>query len=322
MSTLFERSVRGLLTIVLALLVSPWALAQDQEGSGGEAGDKANSSDGERQREMISTGLGSEAIAREWPDAAVWLELPEDGRVLALFEPEAGGRAKGALIVLADEGQSAASGLAGALRKPMAKAGWAILTIGLEPAPYAVQQTRRQQDASSEEPRGDNSDSTGEDSDSVMIDVINNVDVDELDDRYQARIQDTLTAAVGYLEERDYGPVALAGIGQGASHVTRLAVDGGEVAALVWIVPRFPRDQTKTLPEKIAEAGSLRVLELHSSRQSADGETRSPADRAAAFKRSGIDRYSRQPVAMPERPEARDAPALANRLSAWLEAER
>lgn len=321
MSRLFERPLRGLLMVLLVLSLVPAALAQGRDENS-EQGEEAASSAGERKRPMISTGLGSEAIAREWPEAAVWLELPDNSRVLALFEPETGARAKGALVVLADESQSAASGLAGALRRPMAKAGWAVLAVGLEPAPYAVQQARRQQEpdsAGGPGDEGDAGDAGGEEAESVMIDVMDNGALEDLAESYRTRVQETLAAAADYLADRDYSNLTLVGVGRGADHVTRRAVNGGSVAALVWVAPEFEPDQSPALPKRIGDAGSLRVLELHSSRRQADDRTNSSADRAAAFRRAGVERYTRQTVAMAGRPEARDAPALANRMASWLE---
>nr|WP_284048002.1 DUF3530 family protein [Marinobacter sp. ATCH36] len=266
---------------------------------------------------MISSGLDSDAIATKWPDAAVWLEPPEEERILALFAPESDTPAKGALVILADEGQSAASGLAGALRQPMARAGWAVMTLGLEPPPYALEQAQRQQAAySSEESLED--DEPG----SVMIDVMDSVDVEELEDQYLTRVQKALAVAVGNLVDRGYEQVAVAGVGKAAGHVARMAsAERGDVSAIIWIAPVFGRSDSAALTDWLSRAGQTRVLEIHSSRAPATMEgagLRSPKQREAGFRREGIALYARQPVAMAEPPEPRDAPAVANRLSAWL----
>ncbi|MFN2360734.1 MAG: DUF3530 family protein [Marinobacter sp.] len=329
MNNWFERGfIRLLLILVSGFVVGiPTALAQDAgEPQDEEAGEPA----ADRKRAMISSALDSEAIAAKWPDATVWLEPPEEDRVLALFEPEADTPAKGALVILADEGQSAATGLAGALRRPMARAGWAVMTLGLEPPPYAVQQYHRQQAAASPETSersGDND--NAEDTEaggSVMIDVMDSVDVEELEDQYRNRIQKILAVAVSNLLDRGYETVAVAGVGKAAGHVAGMAPAGADdVSALIWIAPVFDRIDSETLPEWLSEAGQIRVLELHSTRVSEVMEgagPSSPKEREAAFRREEITSYSRQPVAMPERPEARDAPQLANRLSAWLASDR
>lgn len=327
MSKWIERPVLQFLSIVaIALIGAPTVLAQEAAESQGEP---ANASAAEARRAMVSTGLDSNAIAAKWPDAAVWLEPPDEDRVLALFEPEVATPAKGALVILADEGQSAASGLAGALRQPMARAGWAVLSVGLESPPFALQQAYRQRRVSASEVSQESAtNDTDEDADtvgSVMIDVMDSVDVEELEDQYRTRVQKALTVAVKHLADRGYERVAVAGVGLAVGHVARMAgtADSGELAAQIWIAPVFYPGDSAALVEWVSGAKQTRVLELHSSRipERVDwaGFT-TPKQREAAFRREGIATYTRQPVAMAERPLPRNAPALANRLSAWLAA--
>ena len=326
----FERPAMQLLSILAigVLVGAPPALAQEAAESQGEP---ANASGAEARRAMISTGLDANAIAAKWPDAAVWLEPPDEDRVLALFEPEVDTPAKGALVILGDEGQSAASGLAGALRQPMTRAGWAVLTLGLEPPPYALQQAYQQRGVPVPEVSGESAaNGNNEDADnvgSVMIDVMDSVDVEELEDQYRTRIQKALSVAVKNLADRGYERVAVAGVGLAAGHVARMAgaADSGEVSAQIWIAPVFYPGDSAALTEWVSGAGQIRVLELHSSRvpERMDwaGFT-TPKQREAAFRREGISTYTRQPVAMAERPLPRNAPALANRLSAWLASDQ
>ena len=321
----------------LGALWAPQTLAQAQndaqDQSAGMAGQDAETTAGAVvKRPLISTGLDSDAIARTWPDSSVWLEPPEEEPALALFEPEAETPAKGALVILADEGQSPASGLAAALRQPMARAGWAVMVLGLEIPPQEVQQARRQQGFGATEesgvPETDVADETGDKpGESVMIDVMASDDVEALANQYQARIQKTLAAAVGNLVGRGYSRVTMVGVGRAAGHVTRAATASGgqDVLALVWIAPAFSQSDSKALTESLGESGALKVLELHSARSSlgAGGMAqRSPKQREAAFRRAGIAGYSRQPVAMAEQPQPREAQALTNRISAWLDSER
>ncbi|NMT62419.1 DUF3530 family protein [Marinobacter orientalis] len=309
------------LLIILAsglVIGAPPVLARDDSAS--EAG-AADTSSADRKRGMISTGLDSDAISAKWPNAAVWLEPPEEKRVLGLFEPEADTPARGALVILADEGQSAASGLAGALRQPMARAGWAVMTVGLEPPPYAVQQARRQQATAPPDVSPESAGDT-EATASVMIDVMDSVDAGDLEDRYRARIQKVLSVAVAELTDRGYDRVAVAGVGLASGHVARMATSAdGEVSALVWIAPVFTRSDSVELTGWLSGARQIRVLELHSSRAMntvGGAGPGSPEEREAAFRRADIAAYTRQPVAMAERPAPRNAAALANRLSAWL----
>jgi len=332
----FERPVLTLLILACVPVFGGGLVwAQDNEQGSEETAGGGESTQGPPERAMISTGLDSDTVASNWPEAAVWLEPPDEERVLALFEAEAITPAEGALLILADEGQSSASGLAGALRQPMVRDGWAVMTLGLEPPPYAVQQARRQtHDGAPEasgEPPADDSETTGGapvvESESVMIDVIDNVDVDELANQYRTRVQKSLATAVANLTDRGYARVAVAGIGRAAGHVTRMATgaDGGDISALIWIAPEFYRDDSVALTEWLSDAGQLRVLELHSARRSmeaVDRGTSTPQQREAAFRRAGLAGYSRQPVAMSPQPQPREAPALANRVSAWLGSDR
>ncbi|MAB54020.1 MULTISPECIES: DUF3530 family protein [Marinobacter] len=341
MSRWIEKTVtQGL--VILACLIAFWAppaLAQAQKDaqdqSANPTGQEAEKPAGAAvERPLISTGLDSDAIARIWPDSSIWLEPPEEEPVLALFEPESETPAKGALVILADEGQSPASGLAAALRQPMARAGWAVMVVGLETPPYELQEARRQRDFGSPEdagmPETDAADETSEksvDDESVMIDVMASEDVEALASQYRARIQKALAAAVGNLVGRGYSRVAMAGVGRAAGHVTHAATASGgqDVSALVWIAPVFDQSDSKALAESLGESGALKVLELYSARSSLDagGATqRSPKQREAAFRRAGIAGYSRQPVAMAEQPQPREAQALTNRVSAWLASER
>lgn len=339
MSRWIEKPVMKCLVLlaVVGALWAPQTLAQAQndaqDQSAGMIGQDAETTAGAAvKRPLISTGLDSDAIARTWPDSSVWLEPPEEEPVLALFEPEAETPAKGALVILADEGQSPASGLVAALRQPMARAGWAVMVLGLEIPPHEVQQARRQRGLEAPEEAGapdkDAADETGDKpGESVMIDVMASDDVEALADQYRARIQKTLAAAVGDLVGRGYSRVAMVGVGRAAGHVTRAATASGglDVSALVWIAPEFSQSDSKALTESLGESGALRVLELYSARSSlGTGSTiqRSPKQREAALRRAGVANYSQQPIAMAEQPQPREAPALTNRIAAWLASER
>ncbi|MEP1215270.1 MAG: DUF3530 family protein [Marinobacter sp.] len=328
MSKWFERPVMSLFSI-LAISALVGAMTVQAQEAAESQGKPAEASAEDTGRGMISTGLDSNAIATKWPDAAMWLEPPDEERVLALFEPEADTPAKGALVILADEGQSAASGLAGALRQPVARAGWAVLTLGLEPPPYELQQAYRQRAVSapeeSQESAANDNDKGADNLGSVMIDVMDSVDVEELEDQYRTRVRKALSVAVKHLADRGYERVAVAGVGLAAGHVARMAgaADSGDVAAQIWVAPVFYPGDAATLTEWVSGTGQTRVLELHSSRlpEMMEGAgVMSPRQREAAFRREGFSSYTRQPVAMPERPLPRNAPALASRLSAWLAA--
>lgn len=274
------------------------------------------------ERLMISTGVDEEAIARKRPDTAVWLNGRGEGRVLALFQPEQDTPAKGALVILADEGVSAASGIADALREPLSRDGWAVMTLGLPTPPFAVQQWLRRQSNSGPDVARESAEPSDEPNDNgqpaVMISVMDTETPNDALSKYREEVVSSLTAAVDVLIEREYKRVVLAGVGRAAGHVTRQARKDGRASDLVWIAPHFYADESDSLTELLAAAESPSILELYSTFPADRALDRTARQRAAALDRAGITGYRRQPVAMARQPGAREAEMLANRMSAWL----
>lgn len=274
-------------------------------------------------RPMISVGEDAEAIARKRPDTAVWLTGRDQRRVLALFQPERASPARGALVILADEGQSAASGLADALREPLSEEGWAVMTLGLTPPPFAVQQwlqrqgnTRRDLTPAPGEPSAEPP-AAGEAA-SVMINLMDPETSNEALTAYREQVVSSLNAAIDVLQEREYRRVVLIGVGRAAGHVTRQVRADGRASNLIWIAPHFYPDEASGLTGLLAAATSPSILELHSTHQHDRALDRSATERAAALARAGIQGYRRQPVAMAAQPRPREARMLANRISSWL----
>lgn len=314
----FSELVRPALLLLTALFSAP-LLSQEEPDPAQEQPDVA------AERPMFSTGIDPEAIARNRPDAAVWLTDEDQNRELALFQPEQESPARGALLILSDEGVSAASGMANALREPLSKAGWAVMTLGLPAPPFAVQQWLRQQNNSpressdqadepeaSEESNGDSS---------AMINVMEDESPDDALGQYRERIMSALNAGVDELGEREYQRIVLVGIGRAAGHVTRQVREDGRAANLVWIAPDFYADESSGLTELLAAASSPSILELYSTLPGEKTADRSADERASALERAGISGYRRQPVAMSRQPKPREARMLASRISAWLRSQ-
>lgn len=273
------------------------------------------------ERPMILTGVDAEAIARKRPDTAVWLTDDEQERVLALFQPERESPAKGALVILADEGESAASGLADALREPLSRAGWAVMTLGLPTPPYPVQQWLQRQGNARPEIAGAEmlEAKAGEDAAaSVMINVMDAEAPNAELNQYRDKVVSSLNAAVNALSEREYGRIVLAGVGRAAGHVTRQVREDGRASDLIWIAPHFYADESSGLTELLASAASPSILELYSTFPADTALDRSAEARASALERAGISGYQRQPAAMARQPQPRSAGMLANRITAWL----
>lgn len=300
----------------LMLLFSAAVFSQDEQEAPGPAPDKPAMA---VERAIISTGVDAEAIARKRPDTAVWLMDRNQDRVLALFQPELDSPARGALVILSDEGVSAAAGLADSLREPLSQAGWAVMTLGLEAPPFAVQRWLRQQSNAQpdvEEKPGRDARADGESG--VMINLMETETPSDALKQYRDQVVSSLTAAVDALSARDYERIVLVGVGRAAGHVTRQAREDGRTSDLIWIAPHFHVDESSSLTELLASAASPSVLELYSSFPADKALDRSARERAAALERAGITGYSQQPVAMSRQPETREAKMLSNRISAWL----
>lgn len=300
----------------LILLFSATGLSQEEQKGPAPAPDEPAMA---TERSIISTGVDAEAIARKRPDTAVWLTDSDQGRVLALFQPEQDSPARGALVILSDEGVSAAAGLADALQEHLSRAGWAVMTLGLEAPPFEVRQWLRQQGNARPDLAGspaEKGEAGGESA--AMINLADSGTGNDALNQYRDRVVSSLTAAVDALTAEDYERIVLAGVGRAAGHVTRQAREDGRVSDLIWIAPHFYADESRSLTGLLESAASPSILELYSSFPAAKALDRSARERAAALERAGIVGYSQQPAAMARQPQPREAKMLANRISSWL----
>lgn len=268
------------------------------------------------ERAMVTSGLDSEAVARANPQQAVWLDAGDSGRVLGLLEPEQTPSPNGALILLNDEGLSADAGIIGALRQPLAAAGWAAMSLGLPMPAYALQKARQVAAESPPAPSPEapaTADTAPKASDSVMIDVMEK-GLKGLTDAYRKQLRERLQAAIDELAKRGYSPIVLLGLGQGADVITRdVAANRPSVSALIWLAPSFQTGRDQPLTE-LMKTVNQPVLELFSQREQS-GDAR---QRRALMNRSGYRQYWQQPVAMALPPVRRDAAQVAARVTAWL----
>ena len=264
------------------------------------------------RRATAVTGLGEWSLARMFPERAVWLDLDNDTRALALFQPELKTPARGALIVLADEGQTAAEGLAGGLLDTLAERGVAVITLGLRPPPASVVR-RRQQRVVPESL--DPAPTEEEQQSSVMIDVAEEDALEELMSDYRNSVRELLDAAAEELERRGYERPAVAGIGWSADYATAWALGQGALSGVIWLAPRFSAERQSDLPGMLAADRPWQVLDLHAM----DDAGRHPAvARAAALGRQEVSGYRRQPMALSNPPQRADAERVASRIQAWM----
>ncbi len=310
------------LLAALLLLQVPVLAAQDQPADQEpQPADSADTATEPVSRPMVSLGVGAQALAEAYPDQARWLDTGADERVLVMFEKEQTAQPKGAILILADEGQTANTQLAGALRQPLARAGWAAMAMGLPELPLALAQARRLREASGEgaadAEAGDQGQAGGGEAEteaSVMIDVMTDGNLESLAQQYESRLQASLEAALSELRDQGYQRLVLVAVGRGAAPATRQALAGSQgVQELVWVAPTLPENDALALAAQL-EALSMPVLDLASSRRQ-DG---APKERAAIMRRQGVADYSQQTVAMAPRPVAHNAGQVANRILAWL----
>lgn len=298
--------------LCLALVMSP-ALAQEDRGAGAE--DAAASRHDMDPRPLVRTGIGQDALARRYPEQARWLEPEDQERVLALLEPERRTPARGAILVVSDLGQGPDAELAGTLREPLARAGWAAMSVALPMPPYDPWPAAPSTMAAS--PGADDGADAVADT-SVMIDVMNGDDMASAVEAYHERVAAILDTALAELGDAGYERRVLLGVGHGAGAATRFATAAtAAVTELVWVSARFGPGMDADLPRALAGVANLRILELYSARAD-DNVVR---ERRAALARAGVNGYRATVVAMPPSPRGRDAQQLVNRISGWLGAQ-
>ncbi|AXS83422.1 MULTISPECIES: DUF3530 family protein [Marinobacter] len=295
---------------VIVTVVSP-ALAQGQDPRTNAKPEQAGSGAGSASRSLVWTGIGERGLSQAFPEAAVWLELEEGVRALGLFYPETRLPAQGALVVLADEGETAASGLAGAVARALAARGWAVLTLGLEAPSPALQRMLAGPVVSAPGPEANDEAPT----ESVMIDVMAPENADDLEARYRNRISQALEAGLAELVERGYEAPALMGIGRASIHVTNRILEGASVSALVWVAPQFYPSDRADLPERLTSLGTA-LLDLHPAGSGGGEPGWSTGEKLL---RAGADGYQRQPIPGFGPPSAAFGDTIASRVAAWLE---
>ena len=302
-------------SLILALMFTvPSAVFGQEEGDqAAEPGDSAAPAAESASRALVWTGTGERSLNQSFTEAAVWLALEEGDRALGLFYPEARLPARGAVLVLSDEGETAASGVTGALAAGLASRGWAVLTLGLEsPSPVLSEILMR---PVSEKPAAEADAEEQQASESVMIDVMASESADDLEARYRSRINQMLAAGLALLVERGYEAPAVLGVGRASIHVTNQVLEGGNASALVWVAPQFYPVDRPDLPERLESLGT-ELLELY---PSGDVDDRSGWSVGMRLRRAGMSGFERQPVPWLTPAPGTLGDTVASRVAAWLE---
>lgn len=294
--------------LALVLAGSGAALAQEEGSS-----DQQEASAAEPvQRAFIRASGDAGALAERYPHLAQWLEPEATPRVLALVERESTGAPEGAMVILADEGQSANAPLLEALRSRLTRAGWATMTLGLEQDTPTLQLARERLLASAAQ--DDDDDDGGGDAGSdgpVMIDV-NDQAAEDLLNAHREEMNARLASAVAWFTERDYPQVVLVGIGAGAETVRAYLAEAPQgLTAAAWVVADFGPRPPSDISESLASAGGLPLLDMYAARDPDSDRRR------ATFRRVGIKGYEALSAPVGVQPDRRDAGAIASRLVGW-----
>lgn len=303
---------RRLFAAAVLLAVALPALSQEQKPAE-QAPEPSATGVETGNRPLASTGTGERGLSQTFPEASVWLELEDGGRALGLYYPEARLPARGAVVVLADEGDTAASGLAGSLARALASRGWAVLALGLEAPSPALQRILARPVAGAPESGPDAKEAAP--AESVMIDVVEPEKADDLEARYRNRISQGLEAGLAELVKRGYERPALLGIGQASIYVAGRVLDGANASALIWVAPRFYPVDRADLPERLASLGTP-LLDLHPVDSGRGAPGWSPGERLL---RAGVESYQQQPIPWLSPPSATLGDVIASRAAAWLE---
>lgn len=254
-------------------------------------------------RLLVHSGLAAASLQRQYPDRSRWLETEEGEGFPALWFPEHQPQAQGALVLMADEGHSAGTGLLVGMARVLAEAGWAVLTLGLDVPPRSVRTLLENSRAQAAEETA---------APSVMIDVL--AAPDPLIGHYRTRVQARLLAAVSWLAEQGYRSLALAGVGRAAFHILDAEPGDSRVRTRIWVLPEFYAEQESELAQRLAARQQEALLELYPSPGEARGR-----ERWVSARQAGFGGYRRQPVAVNVPPDPDAAHALANRILAWLQ---
>lgn len=285
-----------LLSMALCLAAAGGAGAEDQPDAGGTQAVAPVQS-----RSGVFTGLGELALSRDFPDQAVWLELADDSQALGLFLPAYRKPAKGALVLLGDAGDTAASGLAGSLRRQLSERGWATLTLALEAPSPSLQRILETAPAPVPEASGDTVSA-------AAPEVVAGADGHEAGpaEVYGMRVRQMLAAALAELAGRGFEQPALLGVGHACNYLAFWPENAGSVKTLIWVAPAFYPLTRGGLKEWLEDLSDMTILEL-----SAEASGNRGYRPAAAP-------YSYQPIAITQPPSVTDAGMITGRINSWL----
>jgi hypothetical protein len=149
----------------------------------------------------------------------------------------------------------------------------------------------------------------------MKVDVKSDNAMSKPETAYRERIQKTAKAGLSELVSRGYDMPALLAVGRASNYIITLPSADTSMRAMIWVAPDFYPEDGASLADNVKTSGVPAVLELYDAQLA--GQT-SGKRRAVALRQAGVNGYERQPVAIHQPPSVQDAPALANRIDAWL----
>ena len=336
----FQRFGVGLLLVLMLAAVSVRAQGAPASPSpapapGKDAAGKTAEAPSD-QRYMMGPQQADQVLADQFPDQAQWLTAGQD-RFVGLSLPETTGNPQGAVLIIADIGLSADSGLAGGLRRKLPDYGWFTLSIGLPPSPLPTLPARslpaKVSGAANGKVAADGSKDKTQDkaADTAKSAKEGGITIDVAqaggDQAMPGSAKDFMTlakarlaAGLSYLQGAGYGNIALIGVGRGADVIAHYAADNSKTLpragmAMVWVRADMTGDAAKNLGKALGDGFAMPVLDIVNSDRSltfADA-------RQGAARRANFANYQQQWLPLDDSSGLGATDNVVSRVSSWLE---
>jgi len=311
--------------LIVTLGVSP-VMAQAPEPAPEAMPDAAVSADSpnassppKAQRLIITTGQGESQLAQRFPDQVVWLDLPDGSRSLGLLAQESTPARKGAVLLLQDEGRSAAAPALAELTDALADGGWAVLSLAIPRIAARAGDASEEAaaaapaDPQADPPPGADSAVAAGGQMPIPVEAASEPMIETSQEVVDGQaVDDLLRQASQALAAMGYERVIPAGVGGSARFVARfMAASGSARQEMIWIMPRWDRERQNSLMATLIESGKMNILDLYSR-----SDAQLARQRQAQMRRAGMGGYVAQPLG---RTEGQTGSGLiGNRIMGWL----
>ena len=282
----------------------------------------SDSNSGRHPENVLKTR--DEVLVRQNPEATLWLET-EEGRFPAMQTPSIRVAERGAVLLVADAGQSPAQGLVGEFHQVFSRLGWHVTSIGLPEVPLPERPQRASTSSpepSSDEREAEQADSSAERARSsdhaITIDLASPVPSADDTEEFEAQAQARIDAALRTVQQQTPDITLMIGIGMGAVPLTQYLAQGSPLdrVALVWLMPRFQETRAPTLAPTgwLGGSRSWPILDITDSRLLEHG---TEARQVAMAQLAGDASYRQDDIIL-ARGGAGEADRLARRIHSWV----